>query len=194
MIIVIDAYNLLRSIPPHGRKVSDTERGKFIAQVSRYGRSKGHKMVVVFDGGPYDWPQKERINGVQVIYSGVHESADDYIKDYLDAIRAKDVLLVSSDNELNTWAARLEIPSIGSFHFYGLMQVALKGREEKTVVSEGKAVKITEEESTEIDQLMEEASRVVPLKAEDVVREVTDVKKDKLKKEERKLLKKLKKL
>ncbi len=194
MIIVIDAYNLLRALPPHSRKITDQERKKFLAQVGRYGRMKGHKMVVVFDGGPYEWPSKERVNGVHVVYSGVNETADDYIKEYLDAHKERDMLLVSSDNELNFRADQFNIPSIGSFHFYELMQESLQGKKTKTVVQD-KAVKITETESEELDQLMEQASRVMPIKSEDLVREVAgDVVKKKPSKEERKLLSKLKKL
>lgn len=195
MIIVIDAYNLLRALPPYGRKITDPERNKFLAEVGLYGRRKGHKMVVVFDGGPFEWPLKERVNGVQVVYSGAHESADDYIKEYLDSIRTQDVLLVSSDHELNVWAAQLDIPSIGSFTFYQLMQEALRAGELKKEIAEGKPVKITEREQEDVDKIMQEASKVVPIKSEDVVRDRKDLlKKGKPGKRERKLLKKLKKL
>ena len=53
MIIVVDAYNLLRSVPPYKKNISDKERAYFIAQLSAYGKRKGHKMVIVFDGGPH---------------------------------------------------------------------------------------------------------------------------------------------
>src|SRR5579863_9041291 len=101
MIIVVDAYNLLRSVPPYKKTITDRERVAFIAQLSAYGRRKGHKIVIVFDGGPYEWPHKENGKTVQIVYSGIHESADDYIKEYVDAHKAKDLLLVSSDSELN---------------------------------------------------------------------------------------------
>lgn len=195
MIIIVDAYNLLRALPPHGRTISESERNKFFAEVGRYGRRKGHKMVVVFDGGPYEWTYKERVNGVHVVYSGVHETADDYIKGYLDTVRAKDVLLVSSDRELNAWACKLDIPSIGSFQFYQLMQEALRSGEFKKDVAEGEAVKITEQKDEEIDKIMQEASKVVSLKSEDMVRGRQELpRKGKPGKNERKLLKKLKKL
>src|SRR6266404_6481136 len=120
MIIVVDAYNLLRSVPPYKKTVTDKERAQFIAKLSLYGRRKGHKIVIVFDGGPHEWPFKENMKTVVVVYSGIHESADDYIKEYIDAHHTKDLLLVSSDAELNRWAERLNIPSIDSATFFQL--------------------------------------------------------------------------
>ena len=89
MIIVVDAYNLLRSVPPYKKTITDKERMQFIAQLSAYGRRKGHKIVIVFDGGPHEWPFKENMKVVTVVYSGIHESADDYIKEYIEAHRTQ---------------------------------------------------------------------------------------------------------
>src|SRR5437016_701581 len=113
MIIVIDGYNLLRTVPPYKKTITDTERKQFIAQLGRYGRAKGHKIVVVFDGGPYEWPIKEKqSNNVLLIYSGIHESADDCIRHYLEMHRTQDIVLVTSDRELNNYAAQFSITSI----------------------------------------------------------------------------------
>ena len=125
MIIVVDAYNLLRSIPPYKKNISDKERAHFIAQLSAYGRRKGHKIVIVFDGGSHEWPFKEHLKVATVVYSGIHESADDYIKVYIESHHTKDLLLVSSDAELNQWAERLNIPSIDSPAFYDLLHQEL---------------------------------------------------------------------
>src|SRR5437870_4731380 len=97
MIIIVDAYNLLHAISSSKKAMTDKERAKFITLLGSYGKAKGHKMVIVFDGGPYEWPFKENTKRVCVVYSGMHESADDYIKQYLQEHRAKDLLLVSSD-------------------------------------------------------------------------------------------------
>src|SRR5690349_924443 len=109
MIIVLDAYNLLRAIPPYKKTISQKERAQFIAQLSAYARSKGHKVIIVFDGGPHEWPFKENMKFVQVVYSGMHESADEYIKEYIEIHKAKDLLLVSSDTELNRYAQNRNI-------------------------------------------------------------------------------------
>ena len=195
MIIVVDAYNLLRTVPPYKKKITDQERKQFIVQLGRYGQVKGHKMVVVFDGGPYEWPVKEKQLSVMVVYSGIHETADDYIRQYIEAQRAKEMLLVTSDRELNSYAAHFSIPSIDSFAFYQLLQAA---KNKATVkVEAGQAiVKTTDAQHNDIDLIMMNASKIVPEKAEDVIAEDKSraSKKRQLVKEERVLLKKLRKL
>ena len=192
MIIVIDAYNMLRSVPPHGRTVTESERKQFLDQLANYAKKKGHKVVVVFDAGPYEWPHKERHKGVYTIYSGVHRSADDYIKEYLEKQKTGDLLLVSSDRDVIQWAQHLSIPSIGAFHFYQLVQEATKSRVQTK--SGGEAVKLGEDERDDVDALMREASEVVPIKSDDLLRANRVGAKKKPTKKERALLKKLKKL
>jgi predicted RNA-binding protein with PIN domain len=195
MIIIVDAYNLLRTVPPYKKKITDQERKQFIAYLRRYGRIKGHKMVIVFDGGPYEWPVKEKQLGILVVYSGIHESADDYIREYIEAQRAKEMLLVTSDRELNNYAAHFSVPSIDSFAFYQLLQEA-KNHESSKVYTEQVIVKTTESQLTDIDLIMMNASSVVPEKAEDIItnNKSRESKKRQLVKEERLLLKKLRKL
>jgi predicted RNA-binding protein with PIN domain len=198
MIIVVDAYNLLRSVPPYKKTITDKERMQFIAQLTAYGRRKGHKIVIVFDGGPHEWPFKETMKTVTVVYSGIHESADDYIKEYIDAHHAKDLLLVSSDSELNRWAHRLNVPSIDSSAFSQLLYQELST---KQVVAEKHSVvtKLHQDNDTaiDIDALMMEASKIVPQKSEDIIVEKIKrhhIKQPDVSKQERALLKKLKKL
>src|SRR3990172_160940 len=170
MIIVVDAYNLLRAVPPYKKTITDQERIKFIAQLSGYGRRKGHKIVIVFDGGPHEWPFKENMKTVVIVYSGIHESADDYIKEYIDAHKAKDLLLVSSDSELNRYAARLNIPSIDSSTFFHLLNQEMSERQLPTVDQKHEqAVTIMHDSAESIDDLMMEASKTVTVKSEDFV-------------------------
>ena len=196
MIIVVDAYNLLRSVPPYKKTITDRERTQFIAQLSAYGRCKGHKIVIVFDGGPHEWPFKENMKIVTVVYSGIHESADDYIKEYIDAHRTQDLLLVSSDAELNRWADRLNIPSIDSSTFSRLMHQELSTKQ-SAIEKESAVIKLHHDsDALDIDALMMEASKMISQKSEDVARgpKRHHVKKNEINKRERELLKKLKKL
>ncbi|HSC24929.1 MAG TPA: NYN domain-containing protein [Candidatus Babeliales bacterium] len=194
MIIIIDAYNLLRAVPPYKKTITDQERVQFIAQLSLYGRRKGHKIVIVFDGGPHEWPFKESINKVTVVYSGIHDSADDYIKSYVDAHRAKDLLLVSSDRELNQWAERYTIPSIDSVSFHQLVVQELKIKTNKH--EQFTSIVKMQDEQLDIDRLMMEGSAIVPMKSEDInlQRKNRGTKKAQVSKHERVLLKKLNKL
>jgi len=194
MIIVVDAYNLLRSVPPYKKIVTDEERAKFIARLGVYGKRKGHKMVIVFDGGPHEWPFKENKKTVIVVYSGIHESADDYIKEYIEVHRAKDLLLVSSDSELNYWATRHNIPSIDSSSFQQLLYQELYVKE-SSLAQQSEVIKLGSE-PLDIDALMIEASKNVPIKSEDFapISKNRGSKKAQVSKQERALLKKLHKL
>lgn len=194
MIIVIDAYNLLHAMPFYKKTLTDLQRARFIKQLAVYGQRKGHKMVLVFDGGRFEWPQKEKIHSVYVIYSGIHESADDYIKDYLEKNRSKDLLLVSSDTEINRYAQRISIPSIDSVGFCVLLNEALQ--EKNSVQTNSQAiVKMTQDTSYDIDELMINAAKNMPVKADDIGNSQTkNVKSNRMNKQDRALLKKLNKL
>ena len=195
MIIVVDAYNLLRAVPPYKKTITDKERVQFIAQLSAYGRRKGHKVVIVFDGGPHEWPFKENMKTVLVVYSGIHESADDYIKEYIDIHKAKDLMLVSSDSELNRYAARLNIPSIDSSTFHQLLMQELSARQSSVAVQSNDQVVIMHDSAESIDAIMMEASKNVPVKSEDfVVQKDRAARSEHVSKQERALLKKLNKL
>ncbi len=190
MILVIDGYNLLKHIDPY-RDVSEHERTVFLHMLKRYARRKKHKVVVVFDGGPYEWPHKGTVGGMLVIYSGGRETADDVIMHYIDDHKTKDLLLVSSDHELNLFASKHEIVSIGSDDFYRLVQVAL----EKSGMQDEEASVTFDEGELDLDKVMEQASERVPIKQEDV--EPSHVREPAIhrpSKKDRILLKKLKKL
>jgi predicted RNA-binding protein with PIN domain len=196
MIIVVDAYNLLHSISTYKKTITDQERAKFINQLGVYGRRKGHKIVIVFDGGPYEWPYRERTKIVQVVYSGINESADDYIKEYIDGHKAQDLLLVSSDSELNFYAQQANIPSIDSATFFELLRMELSRKQlNSSHQKNNQNVTIMHESNESIDALMMEASKKIPLKSEDFVSDKKLMDKTaRPKKHERELLKKLKKL
>jgi uncharacterized protein len=198
MIIIVDAYNLLRAVPPYKKTITDKERSQFITQLNAYGRRKGHKIIVVFDGGPYEWPFKEQKKIITVVYSGIHETADDYIKKYIETYREKDLLLVSSDSELNRWAARYNIPSIDSSSFYQLLHQELSTKESASTKQQ-EVVKLMhneEDKLNDIDVFMMESIKKVPVKSEDfaAIHKSRNIKKDKSSKHERALLKKLNKL
>lgn len=193
----MDAYNLLRSVPPYKKNITNKERTYFIAQLSAYGKRKGHKIVIVFDGGPHEWPFKESLKRVTVVYSGMHESADDYIKEYIDAHYDQDLLLVSSDSELNRWAEQLNIPSIDSATFYQLLYQELSTKQPMSEKGSTVTKLHHDNDVIDIDELMMQASKMVPQKSEDFAMQKIKrhhTKKDQVTKRERALLKKLNKL
>ncbi len=189
MILVIDGYNLLKHIDPH-KDVTEHERTVFLHQLKRYAQRKKHQIVVVFDGGPYQWPHKEVVNGIKVIYSGARDTADTVIMQYLADHKAKDLLLVSSDHEINLFASKHDIVSIGSDDFYRLFQQGLQNQKEG---EEEVSVELDEDE-LDLDAVMEQASKVVPRKEEDITPSEVRLRPVRSSKKDRQLLKKLKKL
>lgn len=163
MILLIDGYNLLKNMMTPA-KVSEEERKKFLEILGSYARKKHHTMVIVFDGGPYDWPHKERFMNMLVIYSGYKQSADDFIMHYIDDHKTKDMLLISSDHEINLFASKANIPSLGSQEFGTLLKessIPYNHQQSQTPFI------VYQSENKDLDIIMEEGSRAVPLKEED---------------------------
>lgn len=195
MIILIDGYNVLKQAVSPGT-LSEYERKKFINQLGKYAKKKGHKIVLVFDGGPFDWASKARESGIYVVYAGANETADDYIKQYLKDNKSLDILLISSDNDIRRTAAFLGIEALDSNEFYTIMQQALGTGNAQKNIRETKAIKTTENKHEELDLLMQEASKVVQYKTEDFIEgaESRKSKAHKSSKKNRRRLKKIKKL
>lgn len=163
MIIVIDGYNLLKSILP-AHTVREEERRQFLKVLGEYAKRKNHELIVVFDGGPYEWPSKEIVAGMKVVYSGRRKTADDVIRDYLDDYKTKEVLLVSSDNALGLNASRYEIPYIASADFYLLLKEALR----EPLVAREPVVMVSDKQSIDLDTLMHEAGANAAFKQDDL--------------------------
>ncbi len=167
MIIVVDAYNVLKR-ETNTTMVTHQERVRFLSYISAYSKQKGHDMVVVFDGGESSWPSVTKQRHVTVVYSGIQRSADDYIRSYLSGNAQKDIILVSSDNELNQWAERHNIPSVDSDVFYNKLSHIVQVSESVRVTPSSPAVKISEDENALLDTIMEQASMHVQRKNEDL--------------------------
>ncbi len=190
MIIIIDGYNVMKHHDPD-RRISEQERSQFIRLMGRYAGRKRHALIVVFDGGDAAWPYKETITGIKVVYAGFKKTADDVIMRYIKDYANQELLLVSSDNELGRCADRHEVVSIGSEEFYYLV----RDTEEQAASMLDESEIDVGGEGGSLDELMQEASRQVPLKAEDQqLNRIIDTGKGRLSKNDRKLLNLLKKL
>jgi predicted RNA-binding protein with PIN domain len=85
MHIIIDGYNLIRqsdTLRRYERFSLDEGRKALINSISQYRRKKGHEVTIVFDGweGGAAEEERERISGIDIIYSRRGEKADDVIK------------------------------------------------------------------------------------------------------------------
>jgi len=189
MVLLIDAYNVIKMALGKAH-IRDDERAQFVTDLSSYAKKKGLTIVAVFDGGPSLRAHEESTQRITVVYSGIKQSADDYIKQYLHVHKGRDILMVSSDRELAAWASQVGIPSLDAPHFYALMRAALK-RTTGPLKNHTVAVKTSREEHGELDELMEE-SFVPPI--HESVQPERKKESHQLSKVERQLLEKLKKL
>jgi len=85
MHIIIDGYNLIRqsdSLRRFERISLESGRKELIRRISLYKRAKGHRVTIVFDG----WmngslmEERDREEGIDIIYSRKGEKADEVIK------------------------------------------------------------------------------------------------------------------
>ena len=190
MIILIDGYNLLKGVSADS-EIDERARRTFLKILSTYAHKKNHKLIVVFDAGLYEWTSKEKIDGLTVIYSGRFQTADDFIMEYLDTHHTKDILLVSSDNEIGRHASGLEVPLIGSHDFFNLVKDALR---QENIVADQEVSVTLKSDSQDLDEIMREGSRHVPTKQEDMQPSAVEASSKKMSRAERKLYTILKKL
>ena len=191
MIIIVDGYNVLKQLSSKS-EIDESERRAFATKLGRYAKCKEHNVILVFDGGSSSWPTKEKIHGVTLVYSGFKETADDFIIDYMDGNKKGQMLLVSSDYELCLVAQEMHVTSINAMDFYSLLE---KTEESKFVQKlNNKLVKTSETDHPELDYLMAQATVRLPQKQVDKDEKERKEKKQRLSKEERALMHKVKKL
>ena len=121
MHIIVDGYNLIRQsdvLRGHERQSLESGRKALIRGLAQYKRLRGHRITVVFDGWEGGSPLEERdlAGGVAIIYSRLGEKADEVIK-RLVAAGSEEILVVTSDREIATFAARRGKSSIASPEF-----------------------------------------------------------------------------
>lgn len=126
MHIIVDGYNLIRQSDTFRHfEMKSLEQGRnaLIRSLARYRKLKGHRITVVFDGWEGGSPREERdrAGGVEIIYSSLGEKADEVIKRLLGQ-GIEENLVVTSDREIATFAARRGRTAITSAAFDALLQ------------------------------------------------------------------------
>ncbi len=164
VILILDAYNILKQIAK-ATTINEQERRAFITFMADYAALRSHSVILVFDDGPYERPTTVQKGQLSIVYSGRHDSADDVIKKYVQEIpvgQKANVLIVSSDRGLYSFASRQGIYSIGSVEFYRLVAERLAKKASPLVKSHEQARKLHKLESNpELDLLMQEASKAI---------------------------------
>ncbi len=154
MIVVVDAYNILKQVMPT-LHITDRQRERFLSMVGAYATIKKLILVVVFDGGPHQWPHKEKRGGVEIIYSGTRQTADEYIRTYIQGNKEKELLLVTSDRALCSWAVMHRVESVDAVPFYTTLKMATQKKEDRVVQKESDVpVKTSQNTVAELDELM----------------------------------------
>jgi predicted RNA-binding protein with PIN domain len=103
--LFIDGYNIINQwsyFKDMSRNIENS-RIKLIELLIEYQAYKGMKVILVFDAhlvkGSLE--KKEKVSGIEVVYTKEHETADSYIEKMLDKIgRYERVQVATSDNSI----------------------------------------------------------------------------------------------
>ena len=142
MHLIIDGYNLLhvgRSMIPLNPIQLQWERDRLIDQLSAYKKIKQWEITTVFDGWQGGWSteKRERVKGIELIYSKLGEKADEVIKRLVREKRSG-VTVITSDRDVSRFAERIAVPVIPSDQFKEKMErVALEVEKEIDQDEEG---------------------------------------------------------
>lgn len=167
MTLIIDAYNVLKQLSS-AQHISQIQRDAFVRKLSSYAERKGHRIIIVFDGGTSKHPHRLRESGVEVIYAGYAMSADEVIKHLCDTLRNEQVAVISSDRSLCAYVSYSNIACIDAHLLQDLIQHADKQEPLRLVKAEEKARKRTGHvSSSELDELMHAGSEQLLIKSED---------------------------
>ena len=127
--LLIDGYNLIRrsaSLGAQDKFALELGRDALLERLRQYKRYRGHRITVVFDAGSKPLPAPEHIQqkGIKLIYSAQGETADSVIKRICQK-EGRNVLVVTSDRELASYAERLGSVAMDSEDFEVKMEMAL---------------------------------------------------------------------
>jgi predicted RNA-binding protein with PIN domain len=119
MPYIIDGNNLMGSsadISPDDPQA----RVKLVHFVRRFQENRKNNVIIVFDGVPENGLHREELSPkFSVRYPLSGSSADEEIKHILDGLNYfKDVVLVTSDRELKTYAREKGARTVNSVEFY----------------------------------------------------------------------------
>jgi predicted RNA-binding protein with PIN domain len=131
MHIIVDGYNLIRqSDTLRGCERISLEAGRqaLLRSLDGYRKLRGHRITVVFDGWVGGSPREERdrAGGLDIIYSRLGEKADEVIKRLLQR-GSEEIMVVTSDREIASFAARRGKSSIASAAFASLLDGVAAG-------------------------------------------------------------------
>jgi predicted RNA-binding protein with PIN domain len=187
MIILVDAYNVLKTVL-HSDYITDRERYQFLQLFEKYAQLRpSNEIILVFDGGHSLYDSQEHDYKITLIYSGALLSADDIIKKKIIKYKTHDLLLVTCDRDIKRHASEHNVEALGSVKFYTLVQDIVQQHDQHEEQLVKTAVKTSEAFDCHVDALMEIGSRKLMIKEQDAGTKISlksifgrcDAKKDK---------------
>ncbi len=155
MILLLDGYNILKQVLTTN-SISQMERDAFVRLLGKYGEKKNHKVIIFFDGGPYEKPYDSRLKGVTVWYAGYYMTADDLIIQHAPLYKNKDAALVTGDRELINQTKPYFKTVFEPIFFYNQVKETLQPP--ISHLPDTTLIKLSEESNPELDALMEQAA------------------------------------
>ena len=148
--LIIDGYNLIRqsdSLSAIDARSLEQGREALLERLAAYKKVRGHPITVVFDGwgGFEPVSTRTRHKGIEVVYTGKGETADEWIQRRVGGVQYGAV--VTSDREIQHHAERAGLSAISSNEFERKMEQALAPDMEGMDVDDGEW---DEEESIEV--------------------------------------------
>jgi len=138
MMVLIDGYNLLRSIQKTDEDFESISDLRLCHIVGRYLKLIGEKGEIIFDGtGPRNKGRFDNVDGLEVFFAGIGTDADSMIEDKIKADTApRRLTVVSSDRRLRKATQRRRAVSVKSDAFWHRVMVRLsKGKKRRDPVA-----------------------------------------------------------
>ena len=163
MVLLIDGYNLLKSVYSHHKGRLDKQREQLIRQLGYYKEKKSaiKDIIAVFDGGIFPHPSREVHNGIVTIFAGYKSNADRWIIGYVDRNQHREIMVITRDREIIRKCESLGAQILSTHEFYDLFQNALLEDVAEQQSDDGDTKRFDgeqDESSDALDILMEQAS------------------------------------
>jgi len=132
--IVIDGYNLIRQSDHFiDLEAISLEKGRMglVTFLFDYRKIRGNPITIVFDGWKSDniGSSIDKVQGIDIIYSGRGDKADDVIKGMADELRDK-IIVVTSDKDIATHVSKKGAIVVPSPEFEMKVRMTLGGDED----------------------------------------------------------------
>ncbi len=120
MIIIIDGYNLLKQLHPNNKENLESHKKTLLRKLGTYKKIKQNtikEIIIVYDGGCLAHALREIHHGIVTLEAGYKNSADDWIIDYVNRYKNEEITIVSMDRALCLTCEQHGAFSISVFDF-----------------------------------------------------------------------------